>query len=106
MTKCDAFFISLMFTHIVLFKLHDRAPANIQKFRDTLLSMDGKIPQIKGMEVGVNVVESARAYDVALVQRFDSLDTMQEYQNHPVHQAILPYLRESSSSTVAVDYVS
>lgn len=65
----------------------------------------GKIPQIKDMEIGVNVVESARAYDIALVQRFDSLAAMQEYQTNPVHQAILPYLREAASS-VAVDYTS
>jgi hypothetical protein len=93
-----------MFTHIVLFKLHDRSAESIQKFHDTLESMHGKIPQIKHMEVGVNVVESARAYDVALVQKFDSLAAMQEYQTHPVHQAILPYLRQAATS-VAVDYI-
>ena len=92
-----------MLTHIVLFKLHERTTENIQEFHDTLQSMQGKIPQIKNMEVGINIVESARAYDVALVQRFDSLAAMQEYQTHPVHQAILPYLRESASN-VAVDF--
>ncbi len=93
-----------MLTHIVFFKLHDRSLENKQKFRDALESMRGKIPQIRAMEVGVNVVESARAYDVALYQKFDSLDTMQEYQTHPIHQTLLPYLRESSESIVAVDY--
>lgn len=93
-----------MLTHVVLFRLHDRSRENRQKFRDALESMRGKIPQIKQMEVGVNVVESARAYDVALFQKFDSLDAMQEYQAHPEHQAILPYLRETFESNVAVDY--
>ncbi len=93
-----------MVTHIVLFKLHDRSSANAQKLRDALESMRGKISQIKHMEIGVNMVESARAYDVALTQKFDSLVAMQEYQTHPVHQAVLPYLREVSASIVAVDY--
>ncbi len=95
-----------MLTHIVFFKLHDRSTENIQAFHNKLESMRGKISQIKHMEVGINVVESARAYDVALVQRFDSLATMQEYQTDPLHQSILPYLRDSSSSIVAVDYES
>ena len=93
-----------MFTHIVLFKLHDRSPENAAKFRAALETLRGQIPQIKQMEVGVNVIESSRAYDVSLFQKFDSLATMQEYQAHPVHQALLPYLRESSSSIIAVDY--
>jgi len=95
-----------MLNHIVFFKLHDRSRESALQFRDLLESMRGKIPQIKHMEVGVNVVESARAYDVALVQKFDSLATMEEYQMHPVHQAILPTLRELSSGTAAVDYES
>lgn len=95
-----------MLTHVVLFKLHDRSPENIQKFREVLLGIRDVIPQIKHIEVGANVVESARAYDVVLFQRFDSLSTMQEYQQHPAHQAIAPYLRDSSASTVAVDYES
>lgn len=95
-----------MLTHIVFFKLHDRSMENKQKFRDALESMRGRIPQIRAMEIGVNVVEAARAFDVALYQKFDSLDAMQEYQMHPVHQAILPYLREHSEGTAAVDYES
>lgn len=95
-----------MLTHIVLFKLHDRSRENVEKFRDALESMRGKIPQIREMEIGINVVESARAYDVALVQRFDSLAAMEEYQTHPVHQEVLPFLRASSASMVAVDYES
>lgn len=95
-----------MLTHVVLFKLHDRSLENKQKFRDALETLRGKIPQIRAMQVGVNVVESTRAYDVALYQQFDSLAAMQEYQTHPTHQALLPYLRENSENTVAVDYES
>lgn len=95
-----------MLTHIVFFKLHDRSRENAEKFRDALESMRGRIPEIREMEIGINVVESARAYDVALVQRFDSLPAMEVYQTHPVHQTVLPYLREASSGTAAVDYES
>ncbi len=95
-----------MLTHIVFFKLNERTPENTQKLREVLLSMSGKIPQIKHMEVGVNVVPSERAYDVALLQRFDSLHDLQEYQAHPNHQEVLKYILTVAASRVSVDYES
>jgi hypothetical protein len=95
-----------MFTHVVFFKLNERTPEQAQKLREVLLSMTGKVPQIKHMEVGVNVVPSERAYDVVLFQRFDSLHDMQEYQAHPNHQEVLKYILAVSASRVSVDYES
>jgi hypothetical protein len=93
-----------MLTHVVFFKLNERTPENAQRLRGTLLSMTGKIPQIKHMEVGVNVVPSERAYDLALFQRFDSLHDLQEYQAHPNHQDALNYILSVTASRVSVDY--
>jgi hypothetical protein len=95
-----------MLTHVVFFKLNDRTPENAQALRDALLSMAGKIPQIKHMEAGVNVVPSERAYDVALFQRFESLHDLQEYQAHPNHQDVLKYILAVTASRVSVDYES
>jgi hypothetical protein len=93
-----------MLTHVVLFKLNERTPENAQKLRDALLSMTGKIPQIKHMEAGVNVVPSERAYDVVLFQRFESLHDLQEYQAHPNHQDVLKYILAVTASRVSADY--
>ncbi|OQY91630.1 MAG: stress responsive protein [Chloroflexi bacterium UTCFX4] len=95
-----------MLTHIVFFKLHDRSRENAEKLRDALETLRGQIAQIRAMEIGINVVASERAYDVALTQRFDSLAAMQEYQAHPAHQAVLPFLRAASASIVSVDYTN
>ena len=95
-----------MLTHIVLIKLLDRTPENAEKLREVLLSMTGHIPQIKHMEVGVNIVPSERAYDVALYQHFDSLHDLQEYQAHPNHQEVLKYILAVAASRVSVDYES
>ena len=95
-----------MLTHIVFFKLNERTPENAQRLREALLSMTGKIPQIKHMEVGVNVVPSERACDVVLFQRFDTLHDLQEYQAHPNHQDVLKYSLAVSASRVSVDYES
>ncbi len=93
-----------MLTHVVFFKLSERTPENAQKLREVLLSMTGHIPQIRHMEVGVNVVPSERAYDVALYQHFDSLHDLQEYQAHPNHQDVLKYILAVTASRVSVDY--
>ncbi|CAG0937528.1 hypothetical protein TFLX_06464 [Thermoflexales bacterium] len=95
-----------MFTHVVFFKLADRTPESIQKLRDALQGLHGQIPQIKHLEVGVNVVPSERAYDVALFERFDSLSDLQAYQAHPAHQEVLKYVLAVTASRVSVDYES
>ncbi len=95
-----------MLTHVVLFKLNERTPEQAQSLREVLLSMTGKIPQIKHMEVGVNIVPSERAYDVALYQHFDSLHDLQEYQAHPNHQDVLKYILAVTAARVSVDYES
>ncbi|MEA3337931.1 MAG: GNAT family N-acetyltransferase [Chloroflexota bacterium] len=94
----------LPLTHIVLFRLKDRSPAIITGVVERLRNMQGKIPSLKQIEVGSNVVPSDRAYDVALLTRFASLADMESYQVHPVHQEFVAYIRDLADSVVVVDY--
>ena len=96
-----------MITHIVLFKLSDPRPETIAATRDLLVSMDGTVPQLLYLEVGVDIIRSERSYDLALVTRFDSLDELKAYQVDPYHAGtILPHMRSVCSAIVAVDYES
>ncbi|MBM4294407.1 MAG: Dabb family protein [Deltaproteobacteria bacterium] len=95
-----------MLTHIVLFKLKDRAPENIAKVRGVLAGMEGKIPEFRHFEVGVDVVRSHRSYDLALVAKFDSLKGFRAYQAHPAHQEVVRSILSASDSIFAVDYES
>lgn len=96
-----------MITHIVFFKLADPTPENIAATRAKLLSMNGKIAELRHLEVGVDVIRSERSYDLALVTKFDSLDDLQAYQVHPYHAGdVVPHMKSVSSSVVAVDYES
>ncbi|TLM97569.1 Dabb family protein, partial [bacterium] len=75
--------------------------------RDKLLSMEGRISQIRHLEVGADIVRSERSFDLALLTRFDSLEDLQTYQIHPYHaEVIVPYVRSISSAIAAVDYES
>ncbi len=93
-----------MFTHIVLFKLKDKSPATIQKIQHDLLELKEKIPLIKFMEVGVDVLHSERSYDVALYTKFDSLEDMKAYQVHPDHVKFAEYVSTVREASVSLDY--
>ena len=96
-----------MITHIVFFKLRDPSPLNISKTIDKLLSMSGKIPGIKSLEVGADVLHSERSYDIALTARFDALADLQAYQVHSFHAGeVVPHVKSVCSSIIAVDYES
>jgi stress responsive alpha/beta barrel protein len=96
-----------MITHIVFFKLSEPTPEKIAGTREKLLSMSGKIPELRHLEVGTDVIRSERSYDLALVTRFDSLADLQAYQVHPWHAGeVLPHMKSVCSSIVAVDYES
>jgi hypothetical protein len=96
-----------MITHIVFFKFLDQSPENITRAKDKLLGMAGKIPQLRHLEVGVDIVRSERSYDLALVTKFASPADLQAYQVHPYHVGkVVPYVRSAASSIVVVDYES
>lgn len=96
-----------MITHIVFFKLKEPTADGIAAVRDKLLSMVGRVEQLRHLEAGVDLIRSERSYDVALVTRFDSLEDLQAYQVHPYHAGeVVPLMKSVCSSVVAVDYES
>jgi diamine N-acetyltransferase len=91
-------------THVVLFKLKDNNPENVEQTAVKLRSLQGNVPTLKSIEVGVNVIPSARAYDIGIITRFDDLAAMQAYQTHPFHQEVLAYMNGVMETAVALDY--
>ena len=93
-----------MITHIVLFKLKDPSASNVEKTRNVLINMKGKIPPLRHIEVGIDLLHSERSYDLALVTTFDSLEDLQKYQIHPLHQEVGKFIATVKESSIAVDY--
>jgi hypothetical protein len=94
-----------MFTHIIFFKLNDPTPENVEKAKNILLNMEGKIPQLRYLEVGVDEIHSERSSDLVLITKFDSREEMDEYQVHPFHvNEVLKNLKPMLKSSAAVDY--
>lgn len=93
-----------MLTHIVLFTLKD--PADAGRIAGVLRAMDGRVPSLKSIEVGVDEMPSPRSAHVSLITRFDDEDGFEAYRVHPVHQDVLAVMREAVQSAVKVDYRS
>ncbi|WP_291632681.1 Dabb family protein [Clostridium sp.] len=92
-----------MFTHIVFFKLKNKD--EVTEARNILLSMEGNIPQLKGVEVGADVLHTDRSFDLALITKFDSLEDMNAYAVHEYHvNEVLKYLKPMLESSKVVDY--
>lgn len=68
------------------------------------MGMKGRIPQLRHLEVGVDILHTERSYDLALVTKFDSLEDLQAYQTHPVHVEVANHIASVRESAVAVDY--
>ncbi|RMG99287.1 MAG: Dabb family protein [Chloroflexi bacterium] len=95
-----------MITHVVMFRLKDRSPENLQKTRNFLLDLDGKIPSLRQLEVGIDLVRSERSYDLVLIAKFDNMAGLHAYQVHPAHVPVVAHMREIAEAAAAVDFES
>jgi hypothetical protein len=84
--------------------MKERSASVIEKTRDVLMNMKGKIPQLRHIEVGIDLLHSERSYDLALVTKFDAMADLETYQTHPVHQEVVKYMATVRESSVVVDY--
>jgi len=93
-----------MVKHIVFLKLEDNSEQNKQVFKDKIMSMKGKIGVMKHIEVGMNYSNEARAYDLVLINDFQTKEDLQSYAINPIHLKIIEFLKANNTVTKVVDY--
>lgn len=93
-----------MIKHIVLYRLNDPTEENALALKEKFLSMRGKIPQLKRIEAGIDIVKSDRSYDVALVCEFDRLEDLETYRVCDVHLPVMAYVKSVTACSHCVDY--
>ena len=91
-------------THVVMFRLKQPTPENRAAVIAALQSLEGRVPSLRGLEVGGDVLGTERSYDLVLIARFDDRAGLAAYQTHPEHVRVLAVLSELTSSSAAVDY--
>ena len=94
-----------MIKHVVCFKLKDNSVDAKEKATNVLMSMVTKVPQIWGIEVGQNVLDTQRSYDLILQVVVEDLKKLEEYQQNEYHvNVVKKYMHEKMETSVAIDY--
>ena len=92
-----------MIKHIVCFKLNEGESP--EKAKEVLLSMQGNVPMLRCIEVGVDLLHSARSYDVILQVLLDDEKALSDYQVDPYHVSVVKkHMHAVTKTSVAVDY--
>ena len=99
-----------MIKHIVFFGLAENAEGkskaeNAQFIKFELENLIHHIPEIKMIEVGINLPNAPKTnYDVALYSEFESMEAVDIYQEHPAHKRVAAYIGKVRTTRAAVDY--
>ena len=92
-----------MIKHIVCFKLNEGESP--EKAKEVLLSMKGNVPMLRGIEVGVDILHSARSYDVILAVVLDDMQALADYQKDEYHCSVVKkHMHAVTKTSVAVDF--
>lgn len=81
-----------MIVNHLLLKLKDRSPKQIEQVQTILLSLKGKIDVLLDVQAEVNIRPGPSAYDLVLITKFASLEDMDDYLIHPVHQDVAKWI--------------
>ncbi|MEI6692802.1 MAG: Dabb family protein [Chlorobium sp.] len=98
-----------MIKHIVMWRLKDNAHGNDSMtnailIKDKLEALRDTIPGIAALEVGIDYSRSDSSSDVLLYSEFEDKDALNNYQKHPDHQALIPFIVEAVAERRLVDY--
>ena len=92
-----------MIKHVVCFKLNDGESPLVAK--QVLLSMNGNVPMLRGIEVGIDELRSARSYDVMLTVLLDDMQALSDYQVDPYHVGVVKkHMHAVTKTSISMDY--
>ena len=93
-----------MVIHIVMFKLADKNPENLDQAIAALNSLRENIETLKFIEIGTDFLSSERSYDIVLTAFFDDRQGFEAYSSHKNHLPVVEKMRSLCSSSIVVDY--
>jgi Stress responsive A/B Barrel Domain len=98
-----------MIKHIVMWRLKDHANGNDKATNKLLIkqkieALNGKIPGMLKLEVGIDYSATDQSCDLALYSEFISQQALNDYLVHPDHKAAAVFIGEVRSERYLVDY--
>jgi hypothetical protein len=94
-----------MLQHYVLIKYQQGAgDEHIAEFCKRMLSLRTSIADIEHLEIGRDILHDARSWDLILIMRFASVETLRRYQQHPEHQKVIAFNQPFVADVASVDF--
>ena len=92
-----------MIRHVIMWRFKEGEQENMHKFLDGLKALDGVIPEILRMEVGVNCLDGNN-YDACLIADFEDFAALERYKKDPRHVAVSTLCKSIREARGAVDF--
>lgn len=95
-----------MIKHVVTFKFKGTEQERkevARKFKEALDKLPEQIPQLKSIEVGINI-NPGETWDLVLTAVADSLEDVAIYSAHPAHQAAVAIIAPYKLERACVDF--
>lgn len=98
-----------MIKHIVVWRLKDSAhgnhkATNARIIKDKLEALHGQIPGLLTIEVGIDFSSTSESSDIVLYSEFTTREALENYQSHPRHQEVMPFISAAREERRMVDY--
>ena len=97
-----------MIKHIVFWRMNGETPAQrhaqAQAIKQALEALNGRIPGLLRLEVGIDISGDADASDVVLYSEFTDRAALEAYHHHPEHEKAAPVVRAARCERRVVDY--
>ena len=100
----------MMIKHMVMWNLQKKAKGrtaaeNAKIIMERLKALNGRIPGMKMLEVGMDFSRSPMSFDMGLYSEFESRKALDDYQEHPEHAAVRDFIFEViDGDIVLLDY--
>lgn len=78
---------------------------HVAEFCRRMLALRESIPAIGSLEIGRDVLREARSWDVMLIMRFDSIEALRTYQQHPLHVGLMQFNQPHVADVGAIDFM-
>ncbi|MCP2635510.1 Dabb family protein [Microbacterium sp. HD4P20] len=94
-----------MIRHVAVFRF---APsftgAQREEWMAMLRALPGRIPELRSMTVGADLVGGPSSHELAIVADFDDLEGLDAYTRHPAHAEVLKISAPVKVSLATVDF--
>jgi hypothetical protein len=78
---------------------------HVAEFCRRMHALRNPIPSIRSLEIGRDILREARSWDLVLIMRFESVEDLRTYQQHPLHVSLMQFNQPHVADVGAVDFM-